>query len=165
MGRLSSLTPTRAYSSSWHPACIDLFSFPKKPGLHVTPAKSMINREHIMRDCRAKIMWGESREAALHYLQANGVGDKDAMAEIELIFRERAADIRKTGIKKIVIGCFWIAVLLGYLAICVYLGFVQLKLLAVAIVAAVVGLWKVIEGIGFILRPSSHSGDLSNLSD
>ena len=121
--------------------------------------------EQLIRECRAKIIWGEPRNSVFEYMQANGLGDKDASAYLDALFRERATDIRKTGVKKILIGGFWIAVLIAYLAIAALIGVIELKLLAMAILSAAVGLWKIIEGIGFILKPSSESGDLSNLSE
>ena len=121
--------------------------------------------EQIIRECRAKIMWGEPRNSVMEYMQANGLGDKDAAAYLDALFRERAADIRRTGIKKIIIGIFWVVVLVVYLAFAAVVGVIELKLLALSLVSAVVGLWKIIEGIGFIMKPSSESGDLSNLSE
>jgi hypothetical protein len=121
--------------------------------------------EQIIRESRAKIMWGEPRQSVLEYMQTSGLGDKDAAAYLDALFRERAADIRKTGLKKILVGIFWIAVLLAYLAVAAFIGVIELKLLAAAIVSAVIGIWKVFEGIGYIMKPSSESGDLSNLSE
>ena len=121
--------------------------------------------EQIIRECRAKIMWGESRDSVLQYMQESGIGDKDAAAYLDALFRERATDIRKTGIKKILIGSFWIIVLIAYLLFGALVGVIELKLLALAIIAAVVGLWKIVEGITYILKPSSESGDLSNVSE
>ncbi len=124
-----------------------------------------MNTESIIRDARAKVIWGEARQDVLDHLQRSGLGDKDANEILDVLFRERSADVRKTGIRKVVIGAFWIAVLIGYLAVAGLIGLIELKLLALAIVGAIVGAWKVIEGIGMIIRPSSESGDLSNLSE
>jgi hypothetical protein len=121
--------------------------------------------EQIIRESRAKIMWGEPRQSVFEYMQASGLGDKEASAYLDALFRERAADIRRTGIKKILIGSFWVVVLVAYLAFAALVGVIALKLLALAIVAAVVGVWKILEGIGYIVKPSSESGDLSNLSE
>lgn len=124
-----------------------------------------MNIEHLIRDARAKIMWGESRESVLEYFQQNGVGDKDAIMYIEALFRARATDIRKTGIKKIIIGIFFIALLLAYLAISLFIGVIEMKLLVIAGISALVGAWKIIEGISYILKPSSESGDLSSITE
>ena len=124
-----------------------------------------MNTETILREARAKIIWGEPRQSVLEYMQASGLGDKDANDYLDSLFRERADDIRKTGIKKILIGSFWISLLLAYLAFSLFVGIIEYKLLAVAIVSAAIGGWKIIEGIGYILKPSSESGDLSNLTE
>jgi hypothetical protein len=121
--------------------------------------------EQIIRESRAKIMWGEPRQSVFESMQASGLGDKEASAYLDALFRERAADLRRTGIKKILIGSFWVVVLVAYLAFAALVGVIALKLLALAIVAAVVGVWKILEGIGYIVKPSSESGDLSNLSE
>ena len=124
-----------------------------------------MNIEHLVRDARAKIMWGESRESVLEYFQQNGVGDKDAIMYIDALFRARAADIRKTGIKKIVIGVFFVALLLAYLAISMFIGVIEIKLLVIAGISALAGAWKIIEGISYILKPSSENGDLSSITE
>jgi hypothetical protein len=124
-----------------------------------------MNIEHLIRDARAKIMWGESRESVFEYLQQNGVGDKDALAYIDALFRARATDIRKTGIKKIIIGIFFVTVLLAYLAISMFIGVIEIRLLVITGISALVGAWKVIEGVSYILKPSSESGDLSSITE
>jgi len=124
-----------------------------------------MNIENLIRDARAKVTWGESRESVLDFFQQNGVGDKDAISYIDALFRERAADIRKTGIKKILIGIFFIALLLAYIAISMFIGVIEIKLLVIAGISALVGGWKIIEGISYILKPSNESGDLSRITE
>ena len=124
-----------------------------------------MNIENLIRDARAKVTWGESRESVLDFFQQNGVGDKDAISYIDALFRERAADIRKTGIKKILIGIFFIALLLAYIAISMFIGVIEIRLLVIAGISGLVGGWKIIEGISYILKPSNESGDLSMITE
>jgi hypothetical protein len=124
-----------------------------------------MNTESIIRDARAKVVWGEPRQEVFAFLQSSGFGDKEASDILDTIFRERAADIRKSGITKIIIGIFWIMVLIGYLVVSAIIGIIELKLLVLAGISALVGSWKIIEGIGYIIRPSSETGDLSNLQE
>ncbi|HSI09506.1 MAG: hypothetical protein ACAH89_07165 [Rariglobus sp.] len=121
--------------------------------------------QNLIRNARAKIMWGESRQSVLEYLQQNEIGDKDAIGYIDALFQARAADIRKTGIKKIVIGIFFVALLLAYLAISMFIGAIEIKLLAMTGISALAGTWKIIEGISYILKPGSESGDLSSITE
>lgn len=124
---------------------------------------AIMKTEEITREARAKIMWGEPHSDVLAYLIDRGLGEKEALRLLDEFRRERAADIRRSGVKKIVVGAFFVAVLAVYLAVSALIGLHDMRLLALAGISAITGLWKIIEGAGLILRPSGESGDLSNM--
>lgn len=124
---------------------------------------AIMKTEEITREARAKIMWGESHSDVLAYLIDCGLGEKEALGLLDEFRRERTTDIRRSGIKKIVVGAFFVAVLVVYLVLSALIGLYDTRLLLLAGLSAITGLWKIIEGIGLILRPSAESGDLSNM--
>jgi len=121
-----------------------------------------MNLEKIETDARAKIFWGESPESVLAELQSKGLGSRDALEMIEAIKKERQASIRSTGITKIIVGSFLLAVPIVAYFIFHALGFVPLKLFGFTIAIGAYGVWKLITGAMNILLPGSESGDLSD---
>ena len=53
-----------------------------------------MDAEKMKDEARAKIIWGETAESVVAYLQAQGLGDKEALALVVTLQRERAASIR-----------------------------------------------------------------------
>jgi hypothetical protein len=116
-------------------------------------------------EARAKIIWGEPPEKVLAFLQENGLGDKDAFSLLSELKKERAGNIRSSGVKKITIGALLVPIpLIAYLFF-MWAEVISLKIMAVTGLVGVVGAWKVIEGISMIVAPNSERGDLSNISE
>jgi hypothetical protein len=118
--------------------------------------------EAIAVEARAEIIWGRPPNQVLELLQAKGVGDKDALALIADLLKERAASIRADGIKKTVVGSLCIVAPIIYYFFSLWLGYWSLKFFAVLIVAGVVGLAKVTSGLSMIVRPQAVTGSLAN---
>jgi hypothetical protein len=116
-------------------------------------------------EARAKIIWGESPEKVFVFLQENGFSDKDAYSLLSELKKERASDIRSSGVKKITIGALLVPIpFIAYLFfMCV--GYIYIKIMAGTGLFGVFGAWKIIEGISMIVAPSSERGDLSNISE
>ena len=116
-------------------------------------------------EARAKIIWGEPPEKVLAFLQENGFGDKDAFALLSEFKKERAANIRSSGVKKITIGALLVPIPLITYLFFMSAGYINIKIMAVTGLIGIVGGWKIIDGISMIVVPSSERGDLSNLSE
>ena len=86
---------------------------------------------------------------------------EEASELVQGMFRERAATIRGNGILKIVLGavlmCVPIAAWLTFLSI----GFIFMKLFAVAIMVGLYGAYNVLRGIFMVLAPKSEAGDVA----
>jgi hypothetical protein len=63
-----------------------------------------MQREPVLIEARAKIIWGEPEADVRSFLLSNGVSDADAAMAVQGYIAERNAEIRKIGIRKIVIG-------------------------------------------------------------
>jgi hypothetical protein len=118
--------------------------------------------ETVAVEARAEITWGKSPEQVLAMLQAKGVGDKDALALIEELMKERAASIRGDGVKKTVIGSLFCLAPVSYYFVSVWLGSLNLKFFAGLLVVGVIGIAKLTNGLSMLLRPGSVTGDLAN---
>jgi hypothetical protein len=118
--------------------------------------------EPIVIDARAKIIWGESPEKVLTFLQSKGVGDKEAFGLIEELQKERAASIRADGIKKTWVGVLFVLAPVAYYFASMYIGYWSLKFFAALIVLGAVGLAKITNGLSMVLRPRAVTGDLAN---
>lgn len=124
-----------------------------------------MDRNQLECEARAKIIWGDEPDAVIKYLMMNGLTYDDAAAFTEDVVRERLATIRATGLRKLLFGLLFLAVpVAAYLAMA-RIGYVSIKLLALAIVVGLWGAWKLLQGIMMIAFPESETGDLADESD
>ena len=119
-------------------------------------------------EARARIMWGETPSSVREFLRSNGVSAADADAKIKAWIFERTGEIRRLGIRRILIG----SVVIGVTGISLYAllatpgvsigvgracGFLTL--------AALYGLWKLVDGIFFLVRPKSEHRSIPDISE
>jgi hypothetical protein len=126
-----------------------------------------MNREGLMRDGRARITWGESRSSTRAFLISNGMSEDDAEAKIEEWVLERNAEIRRLGIRSTLIGCLFVGVsgillcfLLGEPGVTIGVG----RACAFLILAALYGVWKLVNGIYWLVRPKSEERSIPDIS-
>ena len=115
-------------------------------------------------DARAEIIWGTAPEKVRESLLSKGVDEADAAELIESVMRERSETIRAEGIKKLVYGILFVVAPVAYYAIALLMEVLFIKLFAALCVLGVVGIYKIIAGTAMILKPRSHTGDLSNMN-
>jgi hypothetical protein len=116
----------------------------------------------VVIDARAKIIWGDRPEKVLSFLQAKGVGDKDALALLEELVKERAASIREEGIKKTWVGALFVLAPVAYYYATLFIGYWSIKFFAALIVLGAIGVAKIMNGLSMALRPRAVKGDLAN---
>jgi hypothetical protein len=123
-----------------------------------------LTRDVLITEARAKVIWGESREAVFAYLQANGLGDLEAGRLLDSLFGERAAEIRREGFKRMAVGCALMACsVAGY-----YFhreGMLSHKAFSATLVVGAWGLWKVVGGFWTVQGARRQRGEISNLGD
>jgi hypothetical protein len=129
-----------------------------------------MNTEKILIQARAKIIWGDSAQSVRDYLIANGLSEEEAEHIIAELNAERHKEIRKAGIKKILIGSVLILVAAIYFLAIFDGGTSRIgrRSAAAPVVCAfggLYGLWKLIDGIFYLLRPQSETKDISQISD
>ncbi len=115
------------------------------------------SREQAEIEARAKLSWGDPPEEVTQYLMLQGFGVAEAKELVQVMFKERLSAVRAKGIRKIVggIGLMFVPVI-TFLTI----GLLSLKLMGVAIMAGLYGVWLVINGILMVVAPKLESGDL-----
>ena len=69
-----------------------------------------MNPGDLIVEARAKIIWGEASSSVRYFLTSNGMSAADADAKIREFTLERNAEIRKLGIKNVLIGVALIGV-------------------------------------------------------
>jgi hypothetical protein len=131
--------------------------------------------DDLISEARAKIIWGDPSSSVRNFLTANGISDIDADAVVKKINAERNSEIRTNGIKKTFLG----AALVVGAGLFFYLSLKHVDLdqmtnrgaqgfTAMAIVIAIggfYGLWKLIDGVNYLLRPQSEEKSISEISE
>ena len=124
-----------------------------------------LTREQMETQARAKILWGESQEAVVTFLISYGMDAQEAWGVVQELQAERAATIRVSGIKKIIIGVVCVLVPIGSFVAFKKAGVLPVKLFAVTVVIGLFGGWKFVSGIFNIIFPESEQGDLADDSE
>jgi hypothetical protein len=121
---------------------------------------------------RAMITWGESPGAVRRFLLSNDVSSREAEECLALLRADRHREIRRTGIRKLLIG----VVLVG-VAVC---GLVLLwdhiqdrspgrrgggGLFVLLLLGLFFGIGKLVDGLIYLIRPQLESKAISEISD
>jgi len=122
----------------------------------------MISREQIEIEARAKMTWGEPKEAVYSYLRTQGLPPAEAKALLAELQAERTAEVRAAGVRNIILGSLLIVSPFAFWVISAYaIGRIYLYAFAATVIAAFYGLSKLIDGIKSVIAPKSDSSDLS----
>jgi len=127
--------------------------------------------DKLISEARAKIIWGESSSSVRAYLITNAISETDADAAIREFNQERNAEIRRRGIKNILIG-LPLVVAAGIPLCLIYRspsdGSFKIgtgKLVGLLCLAGFYGLWKLVNGIFNLVRPQSEEGSISDITE
>src|SRR6516162_9551119 len=63
-----------------------------------------MNTDELIVEARAKIIWGEEPASVRNFLVSNGMSANDAEVKLRDLIRERNAEIRKLGVRDVLIG-------------------------------------------------------------
>ena len=137
---------------------------------HFEPSFYM-DTEKLITEARAKIIWGEDAESVREYLASNGMPGPEADEQIKAFNHERNLEIRKKGIKDTLIG----AVLTGVCGGLIYFMLTASeiphsstssgKALGALMLGAGYGLWKLVNGIIYLVRPQSEHQSITELEE
>jgi hypothetical protein len=119
-------------------------------------------------EARAKIIWGEPPAAVRDYLLQKGLSPAEADAKVREFVKERNAEIRLCAIQKILLG----SALLIFAAVCAYFLCTARRLststsggkaFGMILLAGIYGLWKLVDGIFYFIRPQADEESVSDL--
>ena len=131
-----------------------------------------MKREQVLIEARAKIIWGEPVADIRSFLLANGVSNADAAVAVKGFIAERNAEIRKIGIRKVVIGA-GLAISMVLLLYWEYKHQFDIgttsrsrgSALGFTAIGFIYGLWKLADGIFDLVRPQTEEGSISDMTD
>jgi hypothetical protein len=118
--------------------------------------------EQAKHEARAKILWGDSPEDVIKYLMIQGFAHPEAASVVKELWRERAATIRASGIRHIVIGGALISVPIVTFFAFLHASIMPVKLLGLTVMAGLWGLWKVLNGLVKVVAPKADHGDAAD---
>jgi hypothetical protein len=121
-----------------------------------------VDRDQAEHEARAKMMWGDSEEQVVSYLMVQGWAHAEAADLVKQLFKERTSAVRAAGVRKMIIGfgLMWVPVIA--LVICHTIGFYPVKLLGMAVLAGLYGVWQLISGALMFIAPKSEKGDVAD---
>jgi len=125
-----------------------------------------IEPDKLISEARARIIWGESSLSVRDFLISNGISDMAADAKLKEFELERNTELRKIGLRNVLIGIaltaaagttLWIALLHASATS----GIV--KALALVLLVGCYGLWKLVNGIIYLVRPQSEHKSIPDI--
>jgi hypothetical protein len=130
-----------------------------------------MDTEKLITEARAKIIWGEDAESVRDFLTSNGMSGLEADEQIKAFNHERNLEIRKKGIIDTLIG----VVLTGVSGTLIYYMLTASEIpqsstragrgLGILMLGAGYGLWKLVNGIIYLVRPQSEHQSISDLEE
>jgi hypothetical protein len=130
-----------------------------------------MNTDDLIVEARARIIWGDEPSSVRYFLTSNGVSAADADAKLRELVLERNAEIRRLGVRDVLIG----VALLGGAGIFFYSLFRSSHMpgvnvragkgYGILVLLAFYGLWRLINGISRLVRPKSEHGSIPDISE
>jgi len=123
---------------------------------------------HLFVEARARIIWGELPSSVRSYLTSNGIPESEANVKTREFSCERNLEVRKLGIRSVLIG----VALLGASGGMVYLEYRPshigslnvrgAKGFGMILLAGFYGLYRLVNGIIYLVRPQSGHEEVLN---
>jgi hypothetical protein len=130
-----------------------------------------VNPEILITEARARITWGDEPASVRDFLTSSGMSAADADAKIKELICERSAEIRKIGIRNVVIGAAILcAAAFGFFVSFACspsgnLGPLTGRVCVAAVLAALFGLWKLTKGVIDLVWPKSERGSIPDITE
>src|SRR5438067_1197483 len=125
-----------------------------------------MNPDQLISEARARIIWGDSSSSVRDFLISNGISDSIADTKLREFGIERNRELRKIGLRKVLLGI----VLIAPAGITLFVAFFHgtassgiIKALAVVFLAGCYGLWKLVKGIIYLVRPQTEHKSIPDI--
>ena len=127
-----------------------------------------MNPDQLIIEARAKITWGEASSSVRYFLTSNGMSAADADAKLKELNAERNGEIRRRGIRNILIGGTLVVgagILLYSVHASSHVSVASGKGYGFVVLAGFYGLWKLVNGIICLVRPQAEHESISDVSE
>jgi hypothetical protein len=126
-----------------------------------------MSADKFIAEARARIIWGEAASSVREFMISNGISTLVADARLREFEVERRQELRKIGLRNVLVGI----VLAGAAGITFYIalplgsGFTSgwTRALALVLLAGVYGLWKLVKGVVYLVRPQSEHRSIPDI--
>ena len=124
--------------------------------------------DKVITEARARIIWGDSTASVREYLVSNGISSSVADAKLAEFSLERNRELRRIGFRNLLVGVLltgasgvtlWIAMPHSTPTSGIVTG------LAVVFMAGCYGLWRLVTGIVYLVRPQSEHKSIPDIED
>lgn len=122
--------------------------------------------DKVITEARARVIWGESLAEVHEFLITNGVSAEDAQRWLRGFESERNRELRRIGLRNTVVG----ALLTGSAGVTLYFAWTVasatlgiVKVLAVVLLAGLYGLWLLVKGIVYLVRPQMEQRSIPDI--
>ena len=116
-----------------------------------------------VRDARARILWGDPVSAVLDAMMDAGVDGAFAQTVVAEAMRERGREIRKSGIRELVIGGVIFAVGSAGFLLMLFSGFISIVLVGGSLTVALYGAFRGLRGVSRMIAGPHAAIDVSEL--
>ncbi|HEY5915707.1 MAG TPA: hypothetical protein VJA21_34405 [Verrucomicrobiae bacterium] len=126
-----------------------------------------MSADKIISEARARIIWGEPSLAVRDFLIANGLPVAVAEAKLKEFELERSRELRRIGLRNVVIGGILAGAAGVTLSLALAIGSASsgtFKALAVVLLAGLYGLWKLLKGIVYLMRPQAEHRSIPDIA-
>lgn len=126
------------------------------------PLAGQLDEVQATTEARSKILWGDPPDNVISFLRGNGFSQKEASSLVRALSGERAAMVRKTGIRKIMVGIGLMFVPVISFLIFTAIGYLEIKLFALTVMVGIWGAWMCFNGAFMVLLPKAEGGDVAD---
>lgn len=130
-----------------------------------------MSTDDLITEARARIIWGDEPKSVRFFLTCNGMSGAEANVKIKELTLERNAEIRKLGIRDVLIG----VALIGAAGAFFYRLFTSSHIPSVSVssakgygvlaLAGFYGLWRLVNGIIRLVCPKAEHGAIPDISE
>jgi hypothetical protein len=153
----SPLSPTEATSA------VTLAAAPPAPA--PSSYRREIDRDRIITEARAKVFWGDPTDQVTIFMMSQGFDHPEASALVAGMYRERLANLRGIGLRRVFVGGGMICVPIVAFFVYRHLGYLPIKLFAIKVGVGLWGLVMFTRGAIQLLAPRLGSEDLADQND
>ncbi len=125
------------------------------------PQTGQVDRTRVETEAKAKVSWGDPPKTVLTFLMGHGYGYQEAQVLVKEMFAVRLVEMRQFGFAKIVKGiCFMCVPVVAFFSF-LKIGFMPMKIMAVAVMVGLWGTWMVLKGTFMVVSPKTEAGDVA----